>query len=122
MRRAVATLVLALGLCAPNVLAQTRAEVMTSREIARQGLEAYDNGDYETAADKLAQAYAVVKVPDEVKSHNQSVTLSWVGFVGGAVLAATGVTLLATAPRKNAEARHVAPWIGLGSAGVEGRF
>lgn len=39
------------------------AAVSTAREIAKQGLDAYDAGQYDEAAQKLTQAYAVVKVP-----------------------------------------------------------
>lgn len=54
---------LALALLASPAAAQTSAEVMTAREIARRGVQAYDAGDYETAASQLEQAYGVVKVP-----------------------------------------------------------
>lgn len=52
-------------------------------------------------------------------------TISLVGFVVGGLGVATGVTLFVLAPKRHegaALAPHVAPWVGLGSAGVRGRF
>jgi len=40
-----------------HALGQTSAEVMTAREIANRGREAYDAGDFETAAGRLQEAY-----------------------------------------------------------------
>ncbi len=54
---------LAAALVAFPAFGQTSAEVMTAREIASRGLDAYDAGDYQTAADRLQEAYLVVKVP-----------------------------------------------------------
>jgi hypothetical protein len=49
---------------APNVAwAQSSTEVSTAREVAKQGLADFDAGKYETAAQKLLQAFEVVKVP-----------------------------------------------------------
>jgi hypothetical protein len=42
---------------------QSQAAVTTAREVAKQGLQAYDAGRYDEAAQKLSQAYAVVQVP-----------------------------------------------------------
>ncbi len=49
-------------------------------------------------------------------------TLSIVGFVVGGVGIATGVTLFVLSNNKKSTARTVTPWVGLGSAGVSGRF
>jgi hypothetical protein len=52
-------------------------------------------------------------------------TISIVGFVVGGLGVATGVTLLVLAPKHEGGAAlgpRVAPWVGLGSAGVRGRF
>lgn len=52
-------------------------------------------------------------------------TLAIVGFVAGGVGVAAGVTLLVLSPGKSsspAASTAVQPWIGLGSAGVRGRF
>ena len=55
---------LAFGLLLSSVAAgQSDTTVTAAREIARQGLKAYDAGRYEEAADKLSRAYAVVKLP-----------------------------------------------------------
>jgi hypothetical protein len=43
--------------------AQDATVLSTARDLAQQGLEAYDAGHYQEAADKLAQAYAIVRVP-----------------------------------------------------------
>ncbi|MBN2192437.1 MAG: hypothetical protein JW751_06440 [Polyangiaceae bacterium] len=43
--------------------AQDRASVATARELGEEGLAACDAGDFEVAAQKLWQAYEVVKVP-----------------------------------------------------------
>ncbi len=56
-------------------------------------------------------------------SYRSTGTLSTVGFVVGAVGAGAGLALLLTAPSADAkEEVSVAPWIGVGSAGVVGRF
>jgi len=50
-------------------------------------------------------------------------TVSTAGLVVGAVGVAAGVTLLLTAPKSNPTAEsYVAPWLGVASAGVAGRF
>jgi len=55
---------IAVGLLLSSVAtAQDDTEVTAAREVARQGLEAYDAGNYEEAADKLWSAFQVVKVP-----------------------------------------------------------
>ena len=60
---------------------------------------------------------------DEVESYNSMVTLSTVGFVVGGIGLAAGATLLLTAPSPNSESEaYVAPWVGIASAGIKGRF
>jgi hypothetical protein len=51
-------------------------------------------------------------------------TISIVGFVVGGVGVATGATLLVMGltHKKPATAASIEPWVGLGSAGVNGRF
>jgi hypothetical protein len=44
-------------------LGQSSSVLSSARELAKQGLQAYDAGRYEEAADKLAKAYQVVHVP-----------------------------------------------------------
>ncbi len=56
----------------------------------------------------------------EVNQINSLRTLSTVGFIVGGVGAATGVTLLLTAPK--AKEPTAAVWLGPGSVGVRGRF
>ncbi len=65
----------------------------------------------------------------DVDSYNTMRTLSTVGFAVGLVGAATGGVLLLTAPSPSpapapapAQGVRVRPWLGLGSAGVVGRF
>jgi hypothetical protein len=60
---------------------------------------------------------------DRVESYNSLRPVSTTGFVVGGVGLAAGLTLLLTAPpaAEQAEA-HVAPWVGIGSAGIAGRF
>ncbi len=43
--------------------AQTNGEVMTARDIAAAGVDAFDAGEYERAAQQLGDAYEVVQVP-----------------------------------------------------------
>ena len=55
---------IALGLLlSPLAAGQSDTNVTAARQIARQGLEAYDAGRYDEAADKLSRAYEVVKLP-----------------------------------------------------------
>jgi hypothetical protein len=51
-------------------------------------------------------------------------TISLVGFIAGGVGLATGATLLVVGltHKKPATAASITPWVGLGSAGVSGRF
>jgi hypothetical protein len=50
-------------------------------------------------------------------------TISTVGFIVGLVGAGAGVVLLVTAPKaQTTSAASVSPYIGVGSAGVAGRF
>jgi hypothetical protein len=63
--RRIAQLPLLLGLLlsALPAHAQDGTILSTARDLAQQGLEAYDAGQYQEAADKLSQAYAIVHVP-----------------------------------------------------------
>ena len=61
----------------------------------------------------------------DVDAHNRDILIANVGFAAGGVLAATGLTLLLTAPKRDQtekDARHISPWIGIGQAGIRGRF
>lgn len=49
-------------------------------------------------------------------------TIGAVGLIAGGVGLATGVTLLVLSSGKSESAAHVSPWLGVGSAGVSGRF
>jgi hypothetical protein len=59
---------------------------------------------------------------DEVDDYNSLRPISTAGFVVGGVGVAGGLTLLLTAPKRPETEAHVSPWLGLGSAGVSGRF
>jgi len=71
-------------------------------------------------ADQVKRAEAL---DDQARSAR---TVSIVGFVAGGVGVATGIALLALTPhhasRSASTLRGVTPWVGLGSAGVSGRF
>ena len=54
--------VLVLSLSVP-AWAQSSAAVSSAREIAKQGLDAFDAGNYQEASQKLLKAFEVVKVP-----------------------------------------------------------
>lgn len=45
------------------VFAEDQATLVTAREVAKEGVDAFDAGRYEEASTKLVQAYQVVKVP-----------------------------------------------------------
>jgi hypothetical protein len=65
MKRLIACFALAsflAGFAAP-ALAQTEADRTTARELAYEGQEAFDRGDYVTAADRFARADALVHAP-----------------------------------------------------------
>jgi hypothetical protein len=49
-------------------------------------------------------------------------TIAIVGFVAGGIGVATGVTMLILASQHKKETAGVVPWVGLGSAGMSGRF
>ena len=53
---------LSLSLSVP-AWAQSSATVSSAREIAKQGLDAFDAGNYKEASQKLLKAFEVVKVP-----------------------------------------------------------
>ncbi len=57
-----------------------------------------------------------------VDEYNGYRTLSSVGFIAGGIAVAGGLVLILTAPRDARSARAVEPWVGLGSAGLRGRF
>jgi hypothetical protein len=64
----------------------------------------------------------ITELDDEARSAK---TLATIGFLAGGVAAATGVTLFVLSrPRKESPAStaHVTPWIGVGDAGLSGRF
>jgi hypothetical protein len=58
---------------------------------------------------------------DELASANTLRTVSTVGFIAGGVLAAAGVTLLLTAPKRS-DAAYVSPYITASSIGLRGAF
>jgi hypothetical protein len=67
-------------------------------------------------------ASSVTSLDDDARSAK---TIALVGFIAGGVGLATGVTLLAVGGSKHkdsASTTTVSPWVGLGSAGVRGRF
>jgi len=63
--------------------------------------------------------------PNETNSYNTWKTLSGVGFYTGAAGLLTGAVLYFAEPRQKRardSVAHVLPWLGVGSAGVEGQF
>jgi len=60
----------------------------------------------------------------EVDSYRTTRTVSTVGFVVGIVGAGTGLALILTSPTTNPRQgiARISPWIGVGSAGMAGRF
>jgi hypothetical protein len=58
---------------------------------------------------------------DDVDSYNSLRTISTIGFIGGAVIAATGGVLLLTDNEKKEVAR-ITPLVGPGRIGIGGRF
>jgi hypothetical protein len=77
-------------------------------------------------ADALCEGGCPVSKRDEIQGlyddAGSAQTLSMVGFIVGGVGLAGGVTLLLIDPGSEREASGVRPWLGLGSAGVSGRF
>lgn len=61
--RVFAPVVMSVCLLSYGALAGNSSVVSSARELAKQGLQAYDAGRYEEAADKLGKAYEVVHVP-----------------------------------------------------------
>lgn len=60
---------------------------------------------------------------DDVDSYNQMRTFSTIGFGVGIVGVGAGLTLLLTAPDPEpSDQAGLRPWVGVGSAGVEGTF
>ena len=58
----------------------------------------------------------------EIDSYNTMGTISTIGFIAGGALAATGVVLMLTAPKKMTTQATVTPLIGLGFVGAMGSF
>jgi hypothetical protein len=58
----------------------------------------------------------------DVDSYNTLGTLSTIGFIAGGALAATGVILMLTAPRKTTTQATITPLVGLGFVGAKGGF
>ncbi len=58
----------------------------------------------------------------EIESYNTMGTISTIGFIAGGALAATGVVLILTAPKKTTTQATVTPLVGLGFVGVMGSF
>jgi hypothetical protein len=77
-------------------------------------------------ADALCDGGCPVSKRDEIQGlyddAGSAQTLSMVSFIVGGVGLAGGVTLLLLDPGSEREASGVTPWLGLGSAGVSGRF
>jgi len=61
--RVFAPVVMSVCLLSYGALAGNSSVLSSARELAKQGLVAYDAGRYEEAADKLGKAYEVVHVP-----------------------------------------------------------
>jgi hypothetical protein len=61
--RVFAPVVMSVCLLSFGALAGNSSVLSSARELAKQGLQAYDAGRYEEAADKLGKAYEVVHVP-----------------------------------------------------------
>jgi hypothetical protein len=60
---------------------------------------------------------------DDVAGYNRFRTISTIGFIGGAVLAATGLVLVISAPKRTEASRSrpsvaLSPWLGGGLAGL----
>lgn len=78
-------------------------------------------GEYETASAGCNDNSCPDGFEDQIAGYNTLRIVSSVGFIAGGVLAAAGITLLITAPKRS-EAAFVAPMIGFGTLGVHGRF
>lgn len=76
-----------------------------------------DTGDCSSDTRHCTDAHA-----SEVDSFNTYRDLSTVGFVVGGVLAATGVTLLLTAPKPEAQVGLVGLWVGPNGVAIQGGF
>lgn len=61
-------------------------------------------------------------IQPEIDSYNTMGAISTVGFIAGGVLAATGVVLILTAPKKAITQSSVTPLVGLGFIGAKGVF
>jgi|SRR5688572_5532319 len=78
-------------------------------------------GEYGAASMGCTNNFCPEGSNDQVADYNTLRIVSSVGFIAGGVLAAAGITLLVTAP-KRPESAYVAPLIGFGTVGVHGRF
>jgi hypothetical protein len=58
----------------------------------------------------------------EIDSYNAMGTISTIGFIAGGALAATGVVLMLTAPKKMTTQATITPLVGLGFIGAKGAF
>jgi hypothetical protein len=58
----------------------------------------------------------------DVDAHNQLLTVSTIGFIAAGVGVATAGIFWFSRPKEPEHARHVTPWLGLGSAGIRGAF
>jgi len=75
------------------------------------------------ALQKICPGGHCIDQQSAIDSYNLMGGLATAGFVAGGILAATGAVLVIAAPRDPpSEAVWIAPRIGLGSVGVEGRF
>ena len=91
---------------------------------------AVSSSSKEDEANKLCPGATCVNNADAIRASSldddarSAKTISIVGFVAGGVGVATGATLLVMglSKKKAATTATVSPWIGLGSAGVSGRF
>lgn len=61
--KATLAIIAAIQTIAGTTFAGEAATLSTAREVAKQGLTAYDSGRFDEAAEKLSKAYAVVRVP-----------------------------------------------------------
>ncbi len=61
--KAVLAVIAAIQTITATTYAEDAATLSTAREVAKQGLSAYDAGRFNEAVEKLSKAYAVVRVP-----------------------------------------------------------
>jgi hypothetical protein len=83
-----------------------------------------NNSDYEAKFEDCKKVYCENGEADITalrEDAQKAGTLAVIGYGVGAVGIGTGIVLLATSKKKT-DAAYVRPWVGLHSAGVEGRF